>query len=109
MARPMRNHDGDVYDPFLGSGTTMVAAEQLGRKCFGMELDPNYCQVIIDRMRKLVPGIPVTKNGVLLFEKNLTNGSNGEAKGESDPAKARGGEKPKGKAARNAERKNGHK
>ena len=31
MARPIRNHAGDVYDPFLGSGTTMVAAEQLVR------------------------------------------------------------------------------
>ena len=53
MARPIRNHGGqddDVYDPFLGSGTTMVAAEQLGRRCFGMEIDPGYCAVILDRM-----------------------------------------------------------
>ncbi len=50
MARPMRNHKGDVYDPFLGSGTTMVAAEQLGRTCFGIELHPPYCAVILERM-----------------------------------------------------------
>lgn len=55
-----------VADLFLGSGTTMVAAHQLNRKCYGMELDPKYCQVIIDRMRKLDPNIPIKKNGVAL-------------------------------------------
>lgn len=52
-----------VVDGFGGSGTTMVACEQLKRKCRMMELDPKYCQVIIDRMRLLVPGITVLKNG----------------------------------------------
>lgn len=66
MARPIGNHDGDVYDPFLGSGTTMVAAHQLNRKCYGMELDPKYCQVIVDRMRKLDPNILIKKNGLTL-------------------------------------------
>ena len=42
-----------VYDPFLGSGTTLVACEQLGRTCYGMEISPQYCQVIIDRWEKL--------------------------------------------------------
>lgn len=49
MARPTRDHEGDVYDPFLGSGTTLIAAEQLGRRCYGMEIDPIYCDVIIAR------------------------------------------------------------
>ena len=49
MERPLRNHKGDVYDPFLGSGTTMIAAERLGRRCFGMELEPKWCDVVIDR------------------------------------------------------------
>ena len=53
-----------VFDPFTGSGTTMVAAHQLNRKCYGMELDPKYCQVIIDRMRKLDPTIKIKRNGV---------------------------------------------
>lgn len=53
-----------VVDPFLGSGTTMVAAHQLGRKCYGMEIDPKYCQVIVDRMLKLDPEIEVMRNGV---------------------------------------------
>jgi DNA modification methylase len=54
MARPMRNHDHQiVYDPFLGSGTTLIAAEQLGRKCYGMEISPAYCDVIIKRWETL--------------------------------------------------------
>lgn len=53
-----------LYEPFTGSGTTMVAAHQLNRKCYGMELDPKYCQVIIDRMRKLDPTIKIKRNGV---------------------------------------------
>ena len=55
---------GHIYDAFLGSGTTMVAAHQLNRKCYGMELDPKYCQVIVDRMLKLDPSLVVKKNGV---------------------------------------------
>jgi DNA modification methylase len=39
METPLQNHDGDVYDPFLGSGTTLIAAEKTGRKCYGMELE----------------------------------------------------------------------
>ena len=39
----------EVYDPFGGSGTTLIAAEQLGRRCYMMELDPHYCDVIISR------------------------------------------------------------
>ena len=50
MARPIRNHEGDVYDPFLGSGTTMVAAEQLGRLCYGMEIEPKYIAVALERL-----------------------------------------------------------
>jgi DNA modification methylase len=52
-----------VFDFFLGSGSTMVAAHQLKRRCFGMELEPKYCQVIIDRMAKLDPSLKITRNG----------------------------------------------
>ena len=52
-----------IADPFLGGGSTMVAAHQLKRKCYGMELDPKYCQVIIDRMIKLDPDLKITRNG----------------------------------------------
>jgi len=52
-----------VVDIFLGSGSTMVAAHQLNRICYGMELDPKYCQVIIDRMQKLDPSLEIKING----------------------------------------------
>ena len=52
-----------IIDLFLGSGSTMVAAHQLNRKCYGMELDPKYCQVIIDRMHKLDPTLEIKING----------------------------------------------
>lgn len=44
---------GSVYEPFCGSGTTLIAAEQLGRKCYGMEISPAYCDVIVKRWETL--------------------------------------------------------
>jgi DNA modification methylase len=55
-----------VLDLFLGTGTTMVASHQLKRKCYGMELDPKYCQVIIDRMKKLDPTLVIKRNGEVI-------------------------------------------
>ena len=52
-----------IFDGFLGSGSTMVASHQLNRNCYGMELDPKYCQLIIDRMLKLDPSLEVKING----------------------------------------------
>ena len=40
---------GPIYDAFLGSGSTLIAAEKTNRKCYGMELDPKYCDVIVKR------------------------------------------------------------
>jgi DNA modification methylase len=57
---------GLVLDFFLGSGSTMVASHQLNRKCYGMELDPKYCDVIVRRMIKLDPSIKVKRNGQLI-------------------------------------------
>ena len=49
MERPIKYHGGDVYEPFVGSGTTLIGAERLGRKCYAMEIEPKYCDVVIKR------------------------------------------------------------
>jgi DNA modification methylase len=58
------NAGKNVLDLFLGSGSTMVASHQLKRKCYGMELDPKYCDVIVKRMIKLDDTLTVKRNGV---------------------------------------------
>jgi DNA modification methylase len=55
-----------IIDLYGGSGSTLIACEQLNRICYMMELDPKYCQVIIDRMCKLDPTLVIKKNGVLI-------------------------------------------
>lgn len=63
-SRAIKNHNANlIVDLFSGSGSTMVASHQLNRKCYGMELDPKYCQVIVDRMMKLDPSLEVKING----------------------------------------------
>ena len=44
---------GNIFDPFSGSGATLIAAEQSNRTCYGMELDPKYCDVIVTRWENL--------------------------------------------------------
>lgn len=63
--RAFNNHKKahKILDLFCGSGLSFVAAHQLNRKCYGMELDPKYCQVIIDRMVNLDPTLEVKING----------------------------------------------
>jgi DNA methylase len=56
MRRPILNHTrrGElVYEPFLGSGTTLAAAEITERVCYGVELDPKYVDVVIQRWQEL--------------------------------------------------------
>ena len=57
-----------LLDLFLGSGSTMVASHQLKRKCYGLELDPKYCDVIVKRMISLDPKLTVKRNGVDVTE-----------------------------------------
>ena len=66
IIEPQTKPNHKILDIFLGSGTTMVASHQLKRKCYGMELDPKYCQVIIDRMRKLDPSLVIKRNGEII-------------------------------------------
>lgn len=78
MARPIRNNTYEresVYDPFTGSGTTLIAAEQLNRAAYCMELDLGYGDIIVARWIKWMtekdPGTPIklTKNGKPVSEK----------------------------------------
>ena len=57
---------GLVIDYFGGSGSTMVACEQLKRNCYMMELEPKNCQIIVDRMKKLDPDLVIKKNGKIM-------------------------------------------
>lgn len=64
--KAMSNENDIISEAFTGSGTTMVASHQLNRKCYGMELDPKYCQVIIDRMKKLDDTLIIKRNGIVI-------------------------------------------
>lgn len=59
MAKPILNNskkDEIIIDPFLGTGTTLIAAEQLNRICYGMEIEPNYIDIIIARWEQFTGG-----------------------------------------------------
>lgn len=77
MARPIRNHgskDDAVYDPFLGSGTTLMACEGLGRKCFGVELNPAYVDLICRRFYNKYQITPIREKDSFKFPIGLSNG-----------------------------------
>lgn len=65
------SHEGDtVLEPFGGSGSTLIASEQLNRKCCAIELEPKYCDVIVRRYKELCPAIEVKhiRDGVEIFD-----------------------------------------
>jgi DNA modification methylase len=63
MGRPMRHHDAPlVFDPFLGSGSTLVAAHLQGRTCYGIDLDAGYVDVAVRRWQRH-SGQPATLDG----------------------------------------------
>ena len=72
MRRPMLNNSAPgqpVYDPFLGSGTSVIAAETTGRICFGLELDPAYVDVIVTRWESFTSGTArLDREGLTLAE-----------------------------------------
>lgn len=53
-----------IYEPFSGSGSTLIACEKTGRRCFGLELDPLYCDVILDRWSKFTGHEPKREDGI---------------------------------------------
>ena len=56
--------NANVYDAFLGSGTTLIACEQLNRICYGIELEPKYIDVILDRYAKFTGDDPIREDSV---------------------------------------------
>jgi DNA modification methylase len=71
MRRPIVNNSarGDlVYEPFAGSGATIIAAETIGRICLAMEIDPRYCDVIVERWQRFTGGKAVLDGGDRSFE-----------------------------------------
>lgn len=71
MARPIRNHlirGGTVYDPFMGSGTTLIAAENLGRRCLGCELNPAYVDVAVERWQRFSGGVAKRASDGVTFD-----------------------------------------
>jgi DNA modification methylase len=66
MRRPILNHTESgayVYDPFVGSGTTLIACELTERRCIAMEIDPRYCDVVIERWQNLTGKLAALETG----------------------------------------------
>jgi DNA modification methylase len=75
VERAIRNSSrpGDVVlDPFGGSGTTLIAAEKAGRRCFMIELDPKYCDVIVRRWQEFSGGKAISEDGQRIFDEVTT-------------------------------------
>lgn len=86
MRRPILNNtkEGDgVYDPFCGSGTTLIAAHMEKRRCFAIELDPVYAEVIIERWQNFATGIAKREDGKTLAELKAKPKGKKNAKGSS--------------------------
>jgi DNA modification methylase len=64
MAWCIEMTEGVILDPFLGSGTTLIAAEQLGRICYGIEISPIYCDLVIRRWQTLTGNKAIREDGV---------------------------------------------
>jgi DNA modification methylase len=71
MRRPILNHTergAVVYDPFLGSGTTLIAAEDTGRICYGLEIQAGYVDVIVLRWQNLTGKAAVLEGDARTFD-----------------------------------------
>lgn len=97
MRRPIVNSsaEGDgIYDPFLGSGTTVIAAQMEGRVAYGLELDPGYVDVIVSRWNKFT-GKEATLGGKTLDQVRAER--HGQARTKAKTIKAGGGGRRKSK------------
>ncbi|KKL83531.1 hypothetical protein LCGC14_1973820, partial [marine sediment metagenome] len=106
MRRPIVNNSkrGDhVYDPFLGSGTTMIAAESVGRVCYGLEIEPTYVDVTVRRWQEFT-GEDATLDGDGRTFTEIAKERDGapRPKAEADTSKAR--DRQSGKAKHQARR-----
>jgi len=103
MKRPIENNStrGDaIYDPFVGSGTTLIAAEMTERRCYAIEIEPAYCEVVIQRWQKFT-GKQATLDGKT-FEQVAKERSNARPKrkpASMGPARAGNGLSAGGLAA----------
>jgi DNA modification methylase len=71
MRKPILNHTKhgeSVYDPFLGSGTTLASAEVTQRVCYGLELDPKYVDVVVERWQGLTGRKATLEGDVRAFD-----------------------------------------
>lgn len=68
MERPIKNHDGAVYEPFGGSGTTLMASETLGRNCYSVEIEPRFVDVIVTRWQNFTGRAAVLDGSQQTFE-----------------------------------------
>jgi DNA modification methylase len=84
MRRPIENNSlpGDgVYEPFAGSGTTIIAAEMTGRKCYAVELSPAYVDVSVKRWQEFTGRKAVLEDGGASFEEVKNGREKAEAHG----------------------------
>jgi DNA modification methylase len=68
MERPIKNHDGAVYEPFGGSGTTLMACETLGRNCYSIEIEPRFVDVIVTRFQNFTGRAAILDGSQQTFE-----------------------------------------
>jgi DNA modification methylase len=71
MRRPIVNNSSPgqaVYDPFMGSGTTLIAAETTGRVCHGIELNPLYVDVAVERWQQFTGEVAVLDDNGRKFD-----------------------------------------